>query len=124
MATTVTSKLAQRQKRHQRIRKKVSGSAERPRLCVFRSSKHIYAQLIDDRTGRTLVASSSCDEGFAGAEGSKGSNVAGARRVGELLAGKAASQGIQAAVFDRAGYQYHGRVQALAEGARSQGLAF
>jgi large subunit ribosomal protein L18 len=120
---TVSSKLTQRKRRHQRIRARVRGSVARPRLCVFRSSKHIYAQLIDDRDGKTIAACSSTEANFA-TEGAKGSNVAGARRVGELLAGRALEHGIKAAVFDRAGYKYHGRVKALADGARSQGLFF
>lgn len=118
----VNSKFTQRKRRHQRIRAKMSGSNGRPRLCVFRSSKHIYAQLIDDKSGRTLASCASNEPSF-GAE-VRGSNIMGARKVGEGLAERALERGIKAAVFDRAGYQYHGRVKALAEGARSKGLTF
>jgi large subunit ribosomal protein L18 len=121
---TVNLKLLKRERRHQRIRVRVRGATARPRLCVFRSSKHIYAQLIDDKSGRTLASSSSIEPTFSVDGGAKGSNVAGARRVGEVLARRASERGIKAAVFDRAGYKYHGRVKALADGARSQGLAF
>jgi large subunit ribosomal protein L18 len=120
--STAKTRLKMRIRRHHRIRIKVRGSAERPRLCVFRSSRHIYAQLIDDAVGKTLASSSSNETGFPAEGGAKGSNVAGARRVGELLASRAVSRGINKAVFDRAGYKYHGRVRALADGARSQGL--
>lgn len=120
----VTTKVSQRKRRHQRIRAKVNGSNGRPRLCVFRSSKHIYAQLIDDKSGRTLASCASNEPTFAGDSGVRGSNIVGAKRVGEILATRALERGIQSAVFDRAGYQYHGRVKALAEGARSKGLVF
>ena len=109
-----------RLKRHRRVRAKISGTAERPRLNVFRSSKHIYAQLIDDINGVTLASASSMDKGFEG----NGGNAEGARKVGEMLAKNAASKGISEVVFDRGGYLYHGRVQALAEGARENGLKF
>ena len=109
-----------RLKRHRRVRAKISGTPERPRLNVFRSSKHIYAQLIDDINGVTLASASSMDKGFEGS----GSNVEGARKVGEAIAKNAADKGISEVVFDRGGYLYHGRVQALAEGARENGLKF
>ncbi|MBP3242599.1 MAG: 50S ribosomal protein L18 [Ruminococcus sp.] len=109
-----------RLKRHRRVRAKISGTAERPRLNVFRSTKHIYAQLIDDVNGVTLASASSMDKGFEG----NGGNVEGARKVGELIAKNAADKGISDVVFDRGGYLYHGRVQALAEGARENGLKF
>ena len=118
------SKQIKRTRRHQRIRVKLSGSTGRPRLCVFRSSKHIYAQLVDDKTGRTVASSASNEKSFAADGGAKGTNVAGARKVGEMLARRAAEHGVTAVVFDRAGYRYHGRVKALAEGARSAGLQF
>lgn len=121
---TGNTKLLKRKRRHNRIRATVHGSTVRPRLCVFRSARHIYAQLIDDASGRTLAASSSNDGAFGDEGGARGSNIAGARKVGETLARKAADRGITAAVFDRAGYQYHGRVKALAEGARAGGLQF
>ena len=109
-----------RLKRHRRVRAKISGTAERPRLNVFRSTKHIYAQLIDDVNGVTLASAASMDKGFEG----NGGNVDGAREVGELIAKNAADKGISEVVFDRGGYIYHGRVQALAEGARENGLKF
>ena len=111
---------AQRDLRHKRVRGKISGTPERPRLCVFRSENHIYAQVIDDVNGLTLAAASSTEKGFEG----NGGNVEGARKVGELIAKNAADKGISDVVFDRGGYLYHGRVQALAEGARENGLKF
>lgn len=110
-----------RHKRHARVRGKVAGTAQRPRLCVFRSLNHIYAQVIDDVAGHTLVAASSKDAGVAGAEKAK-REVAGA--VGQLVAQRARDAGIDTVVFDRGGYQYHGRVKALADGAREAGLVF
>lgn len=107
-------------KRHYRVRKNISGTAQRPRLNVFRSLKHIYAQLIDDVNGVTLVAASSVEKGFEG----NGSNAEGAKLVGEAIAKKAVAAGIKEVVFDRSGYLYHGRVAALAEGAREGGLEF
>ncbi|MBD9097946.1 MAG: 50S ribosomal protein L18 [Ruminococcaceae bacterium] len=106
--------------RHRRVRGKISGTAACPRLCVFRSAKHIYAQIIDDVAGTTLVAASSMDKDFEGA----GSNKEAARKVGAALAKKAANKGIEEVVFDRSGYIYHGRVQELADGAREGGLKF
>lgn len=111
---------AARAKRQIRVRSKISGTAECPRLNVFRSSKHIYAQLIDDVAGVTLCAASSMDKGFD----ADGGNKEGAFKVGELIAKKAAEKGIKDVVFDRAGYLYHGRVAQLAEGARNGGLNF
>jgi large subunit ribosomal protein L18 len=110
---------AGRVRRHLRVRKKVSGSAVRPRLVVNRSSRHIFAQIVDDSAGRTLAAASTLDASIRGAEGDK---TAKARRVGELLAQRAAEAGIEAVVFDRGGYRYHGRIAALADGAREGGL--
>jgi large subunit ribosomal protein L18 len=110
-----------RVKRHLRVRKKVHGTAERPRLAVYRSEKNIYAQIIDDVAGKTLVAASSLDKDF----GLKiGSNKESAKMVGELIAKRAVEKGITEVVFDRGGYIYHGRVQMLAEGAREAGLQF
>ena len=109
-----------RLKRHRRVRAKISGTAQRPRLNVFRSTKHIYAQLIDDVNGVTLASASSMDKGFDG----NGGNKEGAFKVGEMIAAKAAEKGIKDVVFDRAGYLYHGRVAELAEGARKGGLNF
>lgn len=111
---------AARIKRHQRIRGKISGTPERPRLSVYRSENHIVAQIIDDVAGHTLVAASSHEKGFA----AKGSNCEGAALVGKTVAERALAAGIEEVVFDRGGYVYHGRVQALAEGAREGGLKF
>lgn len=109
-----------RLKRHQRVRKNISGSAERPRLNVYRSLNHIYAQIIDDTKGITLVSASSMDKDFT----ANGGNIEGAKAVGNAVAKKALEKGIKAVVFDRGGYIYHGRVAALAEGAREGGLEF
>ena len=111
---------AQRLKRHKRVRGKISGTAECPRLNVFRSTKNIYAQIIDDVKGVTLVAASSLDKEFNG----NGGNKEAARKVGELIAKRAAEKGISQVVFDRGGYIFHGRVKELAEGAREGGLKF
>ena len=111
---------AQRQKRHTRIRGKISGTPERPRLCVFRSESNIYAQIIDDVNGTTLVAASSVEKDFEG----RGSNIEAAKKVGAVIAERALKKGIEDVVFDRGGYIYHGRVQALAEAAREGGLKF
>ena len=110
-----------RLRRHKRVRKTVSGTAARPRLCVFRSLKNIYAQIIDDDKGTTLVAASSLD---AELKDIYGGNKDAAKKVGELIAKKALEKGIDTVVFDRGGYIYHGRVAALAEGAREAGLEF
>jgi large subunit ribosomal protein L18 len=112
-----------RRKRHKRVRYKVSGTAERPRLNVSRSTQHIYAQLIDDAAGHTLAAASTLDGGLKGSLKS-GGNVEAAKAVGKLIAQRGQEQGITAVVFDRGGYKYHGRVQALADGAREGGLQF
>lgn len=117
------SRLISRKKRHRRVRTKINGSPERPRLNVFRSSKNIYAQVIDDLSGKTLVAASSLDPQLR-SELSVGGNKEAARKVGALLARKAIDQGIKDVVFDRGGYLYHGRVKELAEGAREGGLNF
>lgn len=118
-----TEKRIARKRRHLRVRKKVSGNAEIPRLNVYRSLKHIYAQLIDDHSGRTLVFASTLDSSLQGQLTTPG-NQDSARLVGELLAKRALQKGIEQAVFDRGGYLFHGRVKALADGARSQGLKF
>lgn len=112
-----------RKRRHLRVRRRVKGTPERPRLSVFRSGRHIYAQVIDDTAGRTLAAASSLDAEVRGELG-HGGNVAAARRVGELIGKRAAEKGIRKVAFDRGGYRYHGRVAALAEGARAAGLEF
>ena len=119
--TKLATRTAARTKRHHRIRLRLSGSAERPRLAVFRSLNHIYAQVIDDTTGRTLAAASSLEVSLRTAEGTK---VEDAKRVGQLLAQRATDAGVDKVVFDRAGFQYHGRVRSLAEAAREAGLDF
>jgi large subunit ribosomal protein L18 len=108
---------------HSRIRKKVAGTTARPRLAVFRSQSHIYAQVIDDDGGKTLAAASSLDKDLKG-EHKRGANVAAAKAVGKLIATRAKEKGIDAVVFDRGGFQYHGRIKALADAAREGGLKF
>ena len=105
---------------HKRIRRKLSGTAARPRLAVFRSEAHIYAQVIDDVAGATVVSASTVDKGGR----AKGGNVAAAKAIGKLVAERAKDKGIKSVVFDRGGYQYHGRVKALADAAREAGLEF
>jgi large subunit ribosomal protein L18 len=112
---------AARERRHLRLRKKVAGTAERPRLAVFRSLSHIYAQVIDDTAGRTLAAASDLETDMKTATGTK-TEVA--KRVGTLVAERAKTAGVSRVVFDRGGFQYHGRVKALADAAREAGLAF
>jgi len=112
-----------RERRHIRVRKKVFGTPERPRLNVFRSNKHIYAQVIDDTTGRTLVSASTMDRELRGRIKS-GGNIEASLMVGELIARRAVEKGITKVVFDRGGYLYHGRVKALADAARKGGLEF
>jgi len=114
-------KTVRRQRRKQGIRKRIFGTAARPRLTVFRSLKHIYAQLVDDLTGRTLCAASTVEPAV---ETKVGCNQAAAKAVGAALAGKAQQLGVKAAVFDRNGYRYHGRIKALADAAREGGLQF
>jgi len=109
-----------RKRRHLRVRKKVTGTPERPRMVIFRSNKHIYAHLVDDTTGKVLMGTADRSEGVAEAKG----KVAKGFAVGEALAAKAKQAGIAKVVFDRAGYAYHGRVKAIAEGARKGGLEF
>ncbi len=110
----------QRLKRHKRVRAKISGTPETPRLCVYRSNSNIYAQIIDDVKGVTLASASTLEKDFEGI----GSNKEAARKVGKAIAEKAIKAGIETVVFDRGGYVYHGRVQELAEGAREGGLKF
>lgn len=112
-----------REKIRKRIRKKVAGSPERPRLAVFRSKEHIYAQVIDDDAGRSLCAASTLDKDLRKGE-SRGGTVAAAKAVGSLIAQRAKDKGIQTVVFDRGGFLYHGRVKALADAAREGGLKF
>lgn len=117
------SRSEQRAKKHLRVRKKVYGTAERPRLCVFRSEKHIYAQVINDDLGTTLAAASSIDKELKETL-ALGSNKEAAKAVGSLIAKKAIEKGVKEVVFDRGGYIYHGRVKELAEAARESGLDF
>ena len=112
-----------RKKRHLRVRKKVTGTAERSRLNVFRSIKHIYAQVIDDSSGKTIVSASSLDKEIKGKVKS-GGNIDSAKIVGQLVAKRAVDKGINTVVFDRGGYLFHGRIKALADSARESGLKF
>jgi len=114
------AKSVARVRRHERVRAKISGTAERPRLCVFRSNKNIAVQVIDDVAGKTLVAASTLDKEIK----TKASNIEAAKEVGELIAKRAVKAGIKNVVFDRGGYIYHGKIKALAEAAREAGLEF
>ncbi|AMX84829.1 50S ribosomal protein L18 [Geobacillus subterraneus] len=118
---TKVDRNAVRKKRHARIRKKIVGTTERPRLSVFRSNKHIYAQIIDDTKSATIVSASTLDKEF-GLDSTN--NIDAAKKVGELVAKRALEKGIKQVVFDRGGYLYHGRVKALADAAREAGLEF
>jgi large subunit ribosomal protein L18 len=120
MSDPAAKKRNDRIRRHRRVRKKVQGTTERPRLAVFRSNKHISAQVIDDSTGRTLASASSLEADLR----SSGGNVEGAKKVGELLASRAKDAGVTQVVFDRGGFRYHGRVASLADAARTSGLEF
>jgi ribosomal protein L18, bacterial type len=119
--TATNSRGAARQKRHDRIRLRVAGDPERPRLAVFRSLNHIYAQVIDDASGRTLAAASSLEAALKSAKGTKSAE---ATAVGRLVAQRAQAAGVGRVVFDRAGFRYHGRIKSLAEAAREAGLDF
>ena len=121
MKKIVASRSSSRIKRHERLRLKLSGTGTRPRLAIFRSLSHIYAQVIDDTSGSTLAAASSLEAELRGAEGTKTDD---AKRVGKLVAERAKAAGVEKVVFDRAGFQYHGRVRSLAEAAREAGLDF
>lgn len=118
------SRTEARLRRKKRVRRKVRGSSDRPRLCVFKSLRYIYAQIIDDVTGRSLVSASSLSKGLDENLKSKGGNKEGAAIVGALIAEKALEKGIRQVVFDRNGFLYHGRVKALSEAAREKGLVF
>jgi large subunit ribosomal protein L18 len=121
---TPLDRASERMRIHTRIRKKLKGRPERPRLCVFRSLNHIYAQIVDDHQGQTLVAASSTEKELR-ADGKKsGGNIQAAKAVGKTVAERARAKGIDMVVFDRGGYLYHGRVKALAEAARENGLKF
>ena len=114
-----TNRAAVRTAIHQRIRRKVSGNTERPRLAIYRSLNHIYAQVIDDRQGQTLVSASTTEKDL---RGNTGGNLEAARRIGQAIAERALAKGIEQVVFDRGGYLYHGRVKALTDAARAAGL--
>ncbi|MBF0553477.1 MAG: 50S ribosomal protein L18 [Nitrospirae bacterium] len=116
-------KIELREKRHKRVRRKVTGTQERPRLTVYKSLSHMYAQIIDDARGHTLAFASTLDKSLRTEAGHKG-NIASAKKVGALIAQKAKEKGISKAVFDKGGFKYHGRVRALAEAAREAGLEF
>jgi large subunit ribosomal protein L18 len=118
------NKDAVRRRIHTRIRKKVKGDAIRPRLAVFRSIKHIYAQIIDDRSGVTLAAASSNEKSGRTTLKAVGGNLAGAKEIGKLVAQRAVEKGVKKVVFDRGGFLYHGRIKALADAAREAGLEF
>jgi large subunit ribosomal protein L18 len=117
------SREAHRQRIHVRMRKRIAGTTERPRLCVHRTSRHIRAQVIDDVTGKTIVAASSLDKEVRSII-KGGGNIAASKVVGKVVAERARAKGVEKVVFDRGGYQYHGRVQALADSAREAGLKF
>ena len=119
--TTAPSRTAARRKRHERLRLRVAGSAEKPRLAVFRSLNQIYAQVIDDSTGRTLASASSLEPALRDGAGTKTER---ARAVGTLVGERARAAGVESVVFDRAGFKYHGRIRSLADGARESGLDF
>lgn len=121
---TVATRRSAQVRRHVRVRKTIAGTAARPRLAVFRSLIHIYAQLVDDATGRTLVSVSTLDAGSASGDAKSGNKSARASAAGKLLAERAQAAGVTEVVFDRAGYRYHGRVKALADAARQGGLKF
>ena len=119
--TTIASRTAARHKRHERIRLRVAGTETRPRLAVFRSLSHIYAQVIDDASGKTLAAASTAEKEFKGSKSTKSEE---ASVVGRLIAERARSAGVEHVVFDRAGFRYHGRIKSLADAARAAGLDF
>ncbi len=123
MSAQISRKEA-RAKRHLRLRKKVTGTAERPRLSVYKSLRHIYAQIIDDTAGKTLLSASTLEPAIREKVGKDSGNTAGAKIVGEIIAERALAKGIKKVVFDRGGHLYHGRVAALAEAAREKGLDF
>jgi large subunit ribosomal protein L18 len=118
------SQLNARQRRHLRVRAKISGTAERPRLNVFRSSQHMYAQLIDDTAGHTLCSASTLEKDFSGRLGEDTTKLAKAKLVGQVIGERARELGVSKVVYDRGGFRYHGRIQAVADGAREAGLDF
>ena len=120
---TPLDRATERGRIHRRIRRKIAGNRQRPRLCVFRSLNHIYAQIIDDSEGKTLVAASTVEKKVRG-DARRAGNIQAAKLVGKAIAERARAEGIEAVVFDRGGYLYHGRIKALAEAAREAGLKF
>jgi large subunit ribosomal protein L18 len=124
MAVSAKEKVLARERRHERVRNKILGTPERPRLSVYRSLDHIYAQIIDDLSGKTLAAASTLTKAAKGKKEKSGGNIEAAKKVGAKLAALAKEKNISKVVFDRGGYIYHGRVKALAEAAREGGLVF
>jgi large subunit ribosomal protein L18 len=124
MRTKFRKALTNRERRHRRVRAKISGTTQRPRLNIFRSSAHIYAQLIDDTQSHTIVAASDLEEAVRERAGEGANKSARARAVGEVIAERAKTAGVDAVLFDRGGFLYHGRVKAVADGAREGGLKF
>jgi large subunit ribosomal protein L18 len=120
---TPIDRSGERRRIHKRIRAKISGSSNRPRLCVYRSSKYVYAQIIDDAEGKTLAAASTAEKDVRG-DLKQGGNIEAAKVVGKAIAQRAKAKGIESVVFDRGGYLYHGRIKAMAEAAREAGLKF
>ena len=120
---TPVDRSSERQRIHRRIREKVAGNGERPRLCVFRSLKYTYVQIVDDSQGKTLVAASTAEKELKGALKQTG-NIEASKLVGKVIAERAKAKGIETVVFDRGGYLYHGRIKAVAEAARESGLKF
>ena len=120
---TPMDRSSERRRIHKRIRRKISGSSNRPRLCVYRSSKYVYAQIIDDTQGRTLVAASTAEKDVRG-DLKQAGNIQASKLVGKAIAERAKAKGIESVVFDRGGYLYHGRIKAVAEAARESGLKF
>jgi large subunit ribosomal protein L18 len=120
---TPIDRSTERRRIHRRIRRKISGDVARPRLCIFRSLKYIYAQIVDDSQGRTLAAASTAEKNLRG-EMKQGGNIQASKLVGKTIAERAKAKGIETVVFDRGGYLYHGRIKAVAEAARESGLKF
>jgi len=120
---TPIDRSTERRRIHKRIRQKISGSVHRPRLCIYRSSKYIYAQIVDDSQGKTLVAASTAEKDVRG-NLKRGGNIEASKIVGKAIAERAKAKGIEVVVFDRGGYLYHGRIKAVAEAARESGLKF
>ncbi len=120
---TAMDRASERRRIHKRIRRRISGSSSRPRLCIYRSSKYVYAQIVDDTKGATLVAASTAEKDLRG-DLKNGGNIQASKLVGKAVAERARAKGIESVVFDRGGYLYHGRIKAVAEAARESGLKF